>query len=152
MSIALEQRIWWRKIAPFHVQLELEKSHCVTSISGETRVQGRAIRVFRTDGLVAAGDRIAFRIYVCEPGDEPIGPACIYFDEFMRATHMEVYLDGTPPECELAAYEFSVIDAPSDQPNLTIEELENLNVRYKETPPDTARMPGVRRSWQFWKP
>ena len=39
---------------------------------------------------------------------------------------MEAYLTGTPPKCDLAAYELSVIDAPSDLPLLTPEQLEEL--------------------------
>ena len=149
MAIPLEGRLWWRKTAPFHVQLELEKSQTMPCI---TRFQGRAIRVFRTDGRLAIGDHVAFAIWVCQPGDEPTGPAYIYFDEFLRATHIEAYLHGAPPEFELAAYEFSVIDAPSEQPYLTIGELENMFARCKEPEAGTASASNAKIWWQLWKP
>jgi hypothetical protein len=151
MAIALEGRLRWRQTAPFHVQLELEKTHDVPRVPSVTRVQGRAIRVFRTDGRLAAGDHIAFGLWVCREGDEPTGPAYIYYDEFMRAIHMEAYLHGNPPECELAAYEFSVIDAPSEQPTLTVGELEELLARFGKPGAPTPRTPKARRWWQFWK-
>lgn len=114
-----------------------------------TRVQGRAVRVFRTNGRLAVGDHIAFALWVCRPGDEPTGPAYIYFDELMRATLIEAYLHGTPPECELAAYEFPVIDAPSELPYLTVGELENLPVRCKEPEAGTGRASRAKSWWQF---
>jgi hypothetical protein len=65
---------------------------------------------------------------------------------------MEAYLHGTPPECELAAYEFSVIDAPSEQPYLTVEELENLSALCEQPEAGTARTPKAKNWWQFWRP
>ena len=152
MAMGLEGRIYSRKTAPFHVQLELDKRQGVPRVPSITRVQGRAIRVFRTNGRVAVGDHTAFALYVCRPGDEPTGPAYIYFDELMRATHIEVYLNGTPPECELAAYEFSVIDAPSEQPYLTVGELESLPSRCKQLEVDKGRASKAKSRWRFWKP
>jgi hypothetical protein len=144
--IALQGRIGWRKTAPFHVQLELVNSQCVPSALGETRVEGRAIRVFRTDGRLAVGDRIAFSIWVCESGGEPTGPAYIYVDDLSRANLMEAYLHGTPPEYELAAYEFRIIDTASEQPYLTLLAEHNTPLA------EEVRTPAKRRRWQFWKP
>jgi hypothetical protein len=39
---------------------------------------------------------------------------------------MEAYLYGTPPDCELAAYEFEIITAPSEQPTMNVEQLKEL--------------------------
>lgn len=44
--ISWEGRILGRKNAPFHVQLELEKSAGVPKVLGEARVKSRAVRVF----------------------------------------------------------------------------------------------------------
>lgn len=88
---------------------------------------------------------------MCKPGDEPTGPAYIYFDDFMRASYIEAYLQGTPPDCELVVYEYRVIDDPSEQPYLTIEELENLIARWKEPEARTERTPSAKRRWHFWK-
>jgi hypothetical protein len=40
----------------------------------------------------------------------------------MQACHIEAYLHGNPPNCELAAYEFELISAPTDQPSMSEEE------------------------------
>jgi hypothetical protein len=126
MAIPLEGCLYWRRTAPFHVQLELEKPHAIQTVSGDVQVQGRAVRVFRTDGRLAVGDRVAFALCVCREGDEPTGPAYIYCEDFNAARYMEAYLVGDPPEFKLAAYEFNVIPSPSDEPTLTPRQLEEL--------------------------
>ena len=40
--------------------------------------------------------------------------------------YIEAYFYGNPPECELAAYEFKVIDVPSDIPTLTVGQIKDL--------------------------
>ncbi len=130
MAISLSGRLHWRRMAPFHVQLELHKASGPLRSLDRIEVQSRVVRVFRSDGRLGLGDNVTFKLWVCRPGDEPTGPAYIYEDEFVRATHMEIYLDGDPPKCKVAAYEFSVIDAPSDQPTLTVKELEDMVARF----------------------
>src|SRR5262245_48401413 len=74
--IALEGRLEWRLTAPFHVQLQLqlEMPLSIPIVSGDVQVQGRVVRVFRTDGRLALGDRVGSVIFACNPGDEPTGP------------------------------------------------------------------------------
>ena len=126
MTIPLEGRLKGRQTAPFHGQLELEKSEDFDALLGERRIYGRTVRVFRSDGRVSVGDRLGFALWVCHPGDIPTGPAFIFFDDLKPARYMEAYLYGDPPECELAAYEFTVIRTPSDEPTLTPRQLEEL--------------------------
>ena len=64
---------------------------------------------------------------------------------------MEAYRHGSPPECKLAGYEFSVIDAPSEEPTLTVEELEGQLARFGKPGVRTPRAPKAKRWWQFWK-
>ena len=141
--IPAEGRFRARRTAPFHIQLELEKSEGLIREQKGGMVQGRAIRVFRTDGRLAVGGEVAFRLRVCQPGGEPTGEAYMYCDDLMRATYIEAYLWGIPPELEIAAYEFGVIDGPSERPSLTVEELENWLA--------TLKNPKPRKRWQFWK-
>src|SRR5262245_5599227 len=124
MAIPVEGRVHWRRTAPFHVQVELERAVDRERRLGEIQVHGLVIRVFRTDGRLSAGDHLEFPLWVCRRGDEPTGPAFIYEDAFVRAQYIEAYLAGDPPKCQLAAYEFCVLGRPSDQPALTAEELE----------------------------
>jgi hypothetical protein len=151
MAIPIEGRLKWRQTAPFHVQLELAKSQDMPLELGEVRVQGRVVRVFRTDGRLAGGDEIAFQLWVCREGDEPTGPAYVYYDDFVRTAYIEAYLHGNPPECALAAYEFGPISAPSDEPTLTVEELEKLLERLGKPEASIQRTPTAKRWWQFWK-
>jgi hypothetical protein len=93
---------------------------------GRAQIAGKVVRAFRTDGRLAEGSRVSFEIWVCRPGDEPTGPAYIYADALAKAFFIEAYLHGTPPACELAAYEFTSVEAPTDQPVLNPAELEEL--------------------------
>ena len=150
MSKSLEGRLRWRRTAPFHVQLELDQVWDPERASGEIPVNGLVVRVFRADGRLDVGDHIEFPLYVCHKGDEPTGPAFIYADALARAVYMEAYLAGTPPKCELVAYEFCVLDAPSDRPVMTPTKLEEteagMAALYKADRPMLKR-----RNWRFWR-
>jgi hypothetical protein len=151
MAISWEGRIEWRMKAPFHVQLELGERAELSKMPGETLVPGRAVRVFRTDGRLQNGDRIAFTLWVCEPGDEPTGPAFIYQDAFVQAKYLEAYLCGSPPNCQLAAYEFAVLPFPTDEPTLTVEELQRsvaeLQASIASRTTTAKDRPDVKRWW-----
>ena len=121
-------------------------------VRGEAQIAGKVVRVFRTNGRLEEGDDIAWAIWVCRPGDEPTGPAYIYGDDLAQAAFIEAYLRGTPPACELAAYEFTLIDAPTEQPVLSPAELEELlknPYRHQETA--TSAIPNRVKCWQFWR-
>ena len=125
MAIALEGRIEWRMTATYHVQIHLDQKTHLT-VPGIVSLQGKVVRVFRSDGQLKYGDRVGFNIWVCQPGDEPTGPAFVYYENFMQASHVEVYLHGKPPNCELAAYELALISAPTDQASMTVAQLQEL--------------------------
>ena len=126
MAIHMQGRLMAREQAPFHLQMTLGSR---TNHRGESELVGTVVRVFRTDGRLLEGDEVSFPIYICRPGDEPTGLAYIYEDALARAAFVEAYLFGTPPSCQLAAYEFMLINGPTDQPVMNVEELEQL-VRY----------------------
>jgi hypothetical protein len=139
-----------RCTAPFHVQLELEKVRNGEQVSGQKQFRGRVVRVFRTDSRLTIGDDIEFPLWVCQKGDEPTGPAYIYDDDLAGAAFMEAYLYGTPPSCELAAYEFGVISAPTDQPTMSPADLEKLLDQDREKVATPERV-GTAKWWQFWR-
>jgi hypothetical protein len=124
MTIPWQSRVAFRRTAPYHVQLELERGTGPLSLPTRVNVQGHVVRAFRTDGRLGPGDPVAFRLWVCQAGDEPEGPAYIHFEPFSKARYMEAYLSGNPPDCRLAGYELAVIDAPSEQPSMSAEQLE----------------------------
>jgi hypothetical protein len=123
MAIPIQGRLTARESAPFHLQMTVEPR---INPSGESELAGRVVRVFRTDGRLAEGDHVSFQIYVCRPGDEPTGPAYIHEEALARAAIVEAYLFGAPPSCRLAAYEFTLLIAPTDHPVMNSEELEEL--------------------------
>jgi hypothetical protein len=147
MAIPLAGRITWRMTAPYHVQLQLESKSEPLRIPSEVVLKGHVVRVFRSDGRLGPGDRVAFKLFVCKPGDEPTGPAFIYCKPFTQATHVEAYLHGDPPDCKLAAHEFAVISAPSDEPSMTVRQLQELVDL--ALAPTKGQSVGKRKAW--WK-
>ena len=126
MTMGLKGRINARTTAPYHVQITLEGKSEPSRSPSKVVLQGRVVRVFRSDGRLGCGDLVAFKLWVCHPGDEPTGPAFIYYGPFMKATHLEAYLYGTPPDCQLGAYEFAVLSAPTDEPTMSVAQLLEL--------------------------
>ena len=112
--------------APFHVQFQLEKPTEISEGLSRIVVQGMVVRVFRGIDELEPGDHVGFEIWVCQPGDEPTGPAFIYRYVLERASYAEAFLCGKPPHCSLAGYELAVIDTPTDEPTLTVKQLEGL--------------------------
>ena len=143
--IGLEGSIRARQNAPFHVEIELEERWHEPSDFESISVHGRVVRVFRGDGRLTPDDEVKFTLWVCQPGNEPTSPAYAYQDDFRRATHMEVYLSGSPPNCEIAAYEFVLLGAPSEKPRMSVEELLALSEGADQ------RMDPERRRWPLWK-
>lgn len=137
MASSLTGRVHCRKTAPFHVQIQLEKEEVAVPATNDVR--GRVVRIFRGDGRLQPGDLVTFKIYVCRPGGEPTGPAFIYEKALAAANYLEAYLNGNPPNYELAAYELEIVEAPTDEPKMNVAQLEEL-VRGK-TP--------VKKKW--WK-
>ena len=141
MAIALEGRVKARREAQLHVQLELINlpAGCPESV---VSIQGRITTVFRGQALARPGSVVEFPLWVCSSDNEPTGPAFVYYDRLMAATHMEAYLYGSPPKCKLAAYEFALIGGPSTTPVLSESDL---------VPSDTGQeSAGRRRWWPLW--
>ncbi len=145
-----EGRLHWRRVAPFHLQIEILKDSTKSRVPSEVEIHGRVVRIFRTDGRLKSGDNISFYLWVCRRGDEPTGPAYVYYDDFIQATHMEVYLRGNPPRCELAAYEFTVLHSASDEPVMSVAQLENEFRRLGEILDIEPSTPSRPPWWQFW--
>jgi hypothetical protein len=126
MVIPLKGRIRWRNEAPFHVQLELQKDPSPPLEPRQFKVRGTVVRVFRSDGRLSIGDSVEFNLWICEPRDAPTGPAHTNRSSFMAASHLEAYLTGNPPLCRLAAYEFTLLSVPTNQPVMSVEQIERL--------------------------
>ena len=122
--IPLKGSLHWRKTAPFHVQLELQNGARQFERDGQYELSGRVVRVFRTDGRLSLGDNVEFAIWVCRPENAPPGPPAVYREKITKATHIEIYLYGSPPKCAIAGYEFEILNAPTHEPVMTVAQLE----------------------------
>ena len=119
-----EASIRARREAPLHVQLQLTRVPANCPSRGDVvPIEGRVVRIFRGQSLVEAGATIRFPLWVCEKGDEPTGPAYVHHGALLQASHLEAYLYGTPPDCEVAAYEFVLLNGASQDPRLSANDL-----------------------------
>ena len=97
MVIQFEGRISWRQTAPFHIQLELDKTEGVPRVLGKTRIQGRVIRVFRT------GDWLLETVSLFASG-------CAW-----KGTHrQDLRTFTTTPSCEPRTWRLIVTAAPQN--------------------------------------
>ena len=125
MAMPLEASIRARHEAPLHVQLRLTRIPAQCPVpADEVSLEGQVVTVFRGHELLAPGARVTFSLWVCNEGDEPTGPAFVHYVELAEATHIEVYLYGTPPDCTVAAYEFVLLKGSSQVPTLSPADLE----------------------------
>lgn len=148
MAIDLVTRLRARKEARFHVQAALEKIPNNLSTPGQIRMYGQVTRVFRTDGTLRLGDKVSFGLYVFQSNEvTPPGPAYVSFDRLACATHIEAYLNGNPPSCDIPCDEYTLLLAPREQPCMTLAELEKLIQGRTLVTPDNVR----KRSWRFWR-
>jgi hypothetical protein len=103
-----------RLVARFHVQVRLATPPTVERTPAVIPVAGHVVRVFRGRFTVRVGDEVRFFLRVCRHGDEiPPGLSYVQYESLLRATHLEAYLNGSPPACALALDECMVIDGPT---------------------------------------
>ena len=90
-------------------------------------VAGQVVRVFRSDGSLSLGQDVTFAVNVCQRGDRIVpGPSFLFYDNFIRASHMEVFLEGSPPKCKVAMDECIVLEAPTTRPQIPASRLKYL--------------------------
>jgi hypothetical protein len=137
-----------RRNAPFHVQIKLVNLPATRpEPSDEIRIGGLVVQIFHGDPFLQVGNFVSFAIWVCRSGDEPTGPAYAYYDDLVRMGHVEVYLQGQPPDCDLVGYEYLLIAAPSLDPQLPKDAgdfapISQLQAHSRSSGPSW---------WQFWK-
>jgi hypothetical protein len=83
-------------------------------------VAGRVRRIFRGDEGLRLADEVLFSVAVCRPRDRiPCGGGLwMQLADFEGARYLEVFLEGTPPRCQVVCSQAVVIEAPSDAPHL----------------------------------
>jgi hypothetical protein len=111
-----------RRSALFHVQVELKKVPDELPEKGYVFVEANVGRVFRTNGQLKIGDPVRFDVNVIHKNAprHPGGAWYIDSDALACARFMEVFLNGTPPECPVALWQTRIIDAFSDLPQMEL--------------------------------
>ena len=146
MAIPLESHLEARRQAPYHVQVEIVNRPVHLDTTGSVTIKCRVGRVFRTTAALEVGGTVSFKLPVyLEREGMPTCPFYLPYRRYVKAVHLEVYLEGTPPQCRVACEEFCIIDGFSETPVLNVEELE----RFKSG----GRTEGPRKSERsrFWR-
>lgn len=109
-----------RRLAPLHVQVDVTEVPRELPVLGAVRISARVARIFRGRHLLRLGDEVSFEISVCKRmADIPTnGTWWIQAEALARAQFMEVFLEGTPPSCQVALWQSTIIDAPSARPRM----------------------------------
>ncbi len=130
-----------RAAARFHLQIELGERPGKHVSTGPALVRGRVLRIFRGDSSIRPGDPLSFDLNVCSPGETPPpGSAHVSYDALLHARHMEVFLNGTPPRCDLVEDGWAVLSETSEGPVLS-----------EQADEAEAPQPSRRNWWQFWR-
>lgn len=146
MAIGLEGHLRARREAPYHVQVKIIERPVHVETTGSVFISCRVVRVFRTAGDLDVDGSVSFTLPVyLEREGMPTGPFYLPYRTFVKASHLEVYLEGTPPHCRVACEEFCVVDNISRTPVLRLEELERFEV------PNREEGIGVRAISRLWR-
>jgi hypothetical protein len=103
--------------ARYHVQVKLTH-HTSAQATDIVPVQGYVATIFRGDDKLKCGNEVRFSAAVYRNVEEifPSGWLWTQLDSFNKAEYLEVFLNGVPPDCELADYKILIIDAPTESP------------------------------------
>ena len=109
-----------RHTARFHLQVQLQNVPSDVPTPDAVVVEGKVVRVFRGRKALGVGDIVTFKVMVTRRTDDidsiPIGPPLWDYDYLLKVKFMEVFLNGEPPACGLAAWQAQFVEAPSVRP------------------------------------
>ncbi len=119
--------------AKYHVQVEIERRD-IDQTPACVPVSCRVHRIFRGDALLTVGDTVRFSVAVFREYDDiPAGgDRWMHYDVFEQATYLEVFLDGTPPDCKVARSQRYPITRLSDTPQIAVPTEEELAAEWEE--------------------
>lgn len=111
--------------ALYHLQVEVTEAPNPEQTPAPVGVQSVVRRVFRTDGHISVGDAVCFDVWVSGEGDSildlPLGPLIVMSLRALRnSMYLEVFLNGTPPQCHLAADQCASIYELLDTPHMRV--------------------------------
>jgi hypothetical protein len=109
-----------RRDATFHVQVELNEISSTADTPGEISVCAKVVQIFRARKPLRRGEAVKFGVAVNRPGDELPAGGTLWIDYDNLASHcfLEVFLNGDPPNCTVALWQYQLIDSPSKEPTM----------------------------------
>ena len=109
-----------RRDAEFHVQVELTEVPSTADTPCEISVCAKVVQIFRARRPLHLGDAVKFSVAVNRPGDEMPAGGTLWIDYDNLASHrfMEVFLDGDPPDCRVALWQYQLLDSASEEPKM----------------------------------
>ncbi len=110
-----------RQRALFHGQVRILTVATEVRTPGQASVEAGIVKIFRGPPPFLPGAEVRFDVSVLS-GDEPLeqiplgGTIWTNLTALRAASYLEVFLNGNPPECEIALWQQRIIDQPSDRP------------------------------------
>lgn len=112
-----------RRQATFHGQVQILNVEMTERTPAHVRVDAEIRRKFRGIASFRVGVVISFNVSVLR-GDEPVqiipigGTRWTNYGDLLRAKYLEVFLDGEPPNCQVALWQSAIIAELTSQPTL----------------------------------
>jgi len=107
-----------RHRAQFHLQAQVVSVDTGVRTPGFALVAATVERVFRGGNAIRKGDHVQFKVGVTQPGDEIPAGGVIWksYRGLREAACIEAFLDGTPPELEVALSQCELLSEPTSRP------------------------------------
>lgn len=107
-----------RENARFHLQIELDPICKKVEEDCENFPRtGKIVLVFRGQRVCQVGDSVKFDVDVLNSLEVPCsGILWLDYSDLLCNRYMEAYLNGKPPKCSVAMYQYKLIEAPSEYP------------------------------------
>ena len=111
----------------YHLQVELDKNCRANDADfrsnheGRLGVRGKVMRIFRGDRELSLGDVVTFNVSIRKEEIPLYGSRTIWAKQFDEAEFMEVFLDGEPPDLQVAQDCFYLIAEITPEPTVSID-------------------------------
>jgi hypothetical protein len=110
-----------RNEAMYHVQVRILTVNGPAKTPGECAITGELVRIFRDkSGKLKQGTRVAFTVSCRKSADPAIASGTLWqdYDAMLDAQYIEVFLNSNGRGYEVALWQSSIIEKPSDQPTM----------------------------------
>ena len=107
-----------RKNAQLHVQVEMDPINQKVEKDCENfSITGKIVRIFRGYRVCRIGDPVNFNVAIKVSSNYcPSGILWLGFSDLFYNNYMEVYLNGNLPNCNVALYQYKLLETPTEDP------------------------------------